>query len=234
MRLFGFVLVVLSHLSSALLHVDAIIVQIQRWGVVGTQHVAEQVLLNGISLSSPSWEVHSIIKNMSTSDLLPFGIINNQTSALKNHTILRSRECIIEGSRLHWTDRVFCDGKVFLTLEHNNTWTAHVQEAVPLKKLWDQETEHSKMKRSHLQEGCIQLMKELKLSEELSVQEIPLTRFLIPILAVMAFSILIIVTFLFSRGDGRRHPGGVIGSIIHYPKDITYTAPEKKFCYSAL
>ncbi|MEQ2242000.1 hypothetical protein ILYODFUR_031256 [Ilyodon furcidens] len=173
MRLFGFVLIVLSHLSSALpLHVE-------------------------------------------------------------NHTILRSRECIIEGSRLHWADRMFCDGKVFLTLEHN-TWTAHVPEAAALKKQWDQETEHSKRERSRLQEGCILLTKELKLSEEQSVQEIHLPRFLIPILAVTAFLVLIIVTILLSRNLGLRQPGGVIGSIIHYPKDITYNAPEKKGCYSTL
>ncbi|MEQ2179134.1 hypothetical protein GOODEAATRI_021498 [Goodea atripinnis] len=72
------------------------------------------------------------------------------------------------GSRLHWADRMFCDGKVFLTLEHNNTWTAHVPEAAVLKKQWDQETEHSKRERSRLQRGCILLTKELKLSEEQS------------------------------------------------------------------
>lgn len=236
MRLLGLVLVVLlSYVSSALPpHTDAIIVQIQRWGVVGTQHVAEHVLLNGISLSRPSWEVQRIIKSISSSDLLPGGINNNHTSALKNHTILRSRECISEGSRLHWIDRMFCDGKLCLTLEHNNTWTAHVPEAIALKKLWDHETEHSKMERSRLQEGCIHLMKELKLSEKHSVQDISLARILIPISAVTAFLMLIIVTILISRISGPRHPGGVIGSIIHYPKDITYATPEEKGSYTML
>uniref|UniRef100_A0A087XUQ8 Uncharacterized protein n=1 Tax=Poecilia formosa TaxID=48698 RepID=A0A087XUQ8_POEFO len=215
---------------------DAIIVQIQQSGVVGAQHVAEQVLLNGISLSSPSWEVQSIIKIMSASDLLPDGICNNHTSVLRNHTVLRSRECIIEGSRLHWSDRVFCDGKVFLTLEYNNTWTAHVPKAKAIKNLWNQEVEHLKIERRRLQEGCIQLMKELKLSEEESVHGIALPRFLIPILAVTAFLMLLIVTILISRGPGLNHPGvaGVIGSIIHYPKDITHTADEKECGYSAL
>ncbi|XP_007559515.1 uncharacterized protein LOC103143056 [Poecilia formosa] len=235
MRFFTFVFIFFKHLSSALpLHVDAIIVQIQQSGVVGAQHVAEQVLLNGISLSSPSWEVQSIIKIMSASDLLPDGICNNHTSVLRNHTVLRSRECIIEGSRLHWSDRVFCDGKVFLTLEYNNTWTAHVPKAKAIKNLWNQEVEHLKIERRRLQEGCIQLMKELKLSEEESVHGIALPRFLIPILAVTAFLMLLIVTILISRGPGLNHPGGVIGSIIHYPKDITHTADEKECGYSAL
>ncbi|XP_014870164.1 uncharacterized protein LOC106934646 [Poecilia latipinna] len=235
MRFFAFVFIFFKHLSSALpLHVDAIIVQIQQSGVVGAQHVTEQVLLNGISLSSPSWEVQSIIKSMSTSDLLPDGICNNHTSVLRNHTVLRSRECIIEGSRLHWSDRVFCDGKVFLTLEYNNTWTAHVPKAKAIKNLWNQEVEHLKIERRRLQEGCIQLMKELKLSEEESVHGIALPRFLIPILAVTAFLMLLIVTILISRGPGLIHPGGVIGSIIHYPKDITHTADEKECGYSAL
>ncbi|XP_015227988.1 PREDICTED: uncharacterized protein LOC107083358 [Cyprinodon variegatus] len=233
MSLFGFILVVLTHLSSAIpLHVDAIIVQIQHWGVVGHQHVTEQVLLNGVSLLNPNQEVKSIIKSMSTHALLPAGIDNNPTTALNNHTILRSRECIIEGSRLHWADRVFYNGKVFLTLEHNDTWAAHLPEATALRQLWNQE--HSQMERRHLQEGCTKLMKELKLSEEQSAQEVPLPRYLVPILAVTAFLMLIVMTILLSRSPGLRNPGGVIGSIIHYPKDMTDTAPTKKGSYSTL
>ena len=86
----------------------------------------------------------------------------------EDHNILRSRECILEGPQLHWTDRVFYDGKVYLTLEHNDTWTAHVPQAVALKELWDQEMPRTRTERIQLQEGCVQLMKELRLSDQQS------------------------------------------------------------------
>lgn len=89
-------------------------------------------------------------------------------SSLGNHTVLRSRECILEGSQLHWTDRVFYDGKVYLTLDHTDTWTAHVPQALTLKVLWDQEVQNTRTGKIHLEKACIQLMKELKLSEEQS------------------------------------------------------------------
>ncbi|AWP04072.1 Hypothetical protein SMAX5B_005933 [Scophthalmus maximus] len=147
-----------------------------------------------------------------------------------NHTVLRSRECILEGSRLRWTDRVFYDGKVYLTLDHTDTWTAHVPQALALKVLWDQEEHRTRPERIRLQEGCIKLMRELKLSEEQSVPGIPLPQVLIPILALLAFTGLIIISLLLSKNWGLGHPGGVIGSVIHYPKDIAEMGPEKKDC----
>lgn len=88
--------------------------------------------------------------------------------SLGNHTILRSRECILEGSQLHWTDRVFYDGEVYLTLDHNDVWTAHKLQALTLKALWDQAEQRTRPEGIHLQEGCIKLMRELKLSEQQS------------------------------------------------------------------
>lgn len=174
---------------------DAIIVQIQQWGVVGAEQFGERVLLNGVSFSRSNHEINNLIKNMSAG-VLPASIGINQISALSkiiflvirgclklfahthyhsnvchpsdDHTILRSRECILEGLQLHWTDHVFYDGKVYLTLEHNDTWTVHVPQAVALKGLWDQDVARTRTERIHLQEGCIQLMKELRLSEKQS------------------------------------------------------------------
>ncbi|KAM6918171.1 uncharacterized protein FYW49_007784 [Xenentodon cancila] len=226
----GFIALLLCRLSWALpLPVDAIVVQIQQWGVVGGQQFGERVLFNGVSLSR-SDEVNNIIKTMSAGALIPASISLNQISALKDHTILRSRECILEGPQLHWTDRVFYDGKVYLTLDHNDTWVAHVPHALALKVLWDQEVQRTKNERIHLQEGCIQLMKELKLSDQRSVLEIPLPQLLVPVLGVVAFFGLIVVSILIYKKQGRRHPGGVIGSLIHYPKDMTDTATERRPC----
>lgn len=177
------------------LPLDTIIVQVQQWGVVGAQRVVDQVLVNGVSLTGSSEEVDRIIQTLSADARLSTLTSVNQTSALSkknlnvtlravkndklfvnsfyitssgNHTVLRSRECILEGSQLHWTDRVFYDGKVYLSLDHTDTWTAQVPQAMALKVLWDQEPQLTRTERIRLQEGCIKLMKELRLSGESS------------------------------------------------------------------
>ncbi|XP_051261773.1 uncharacterized protein LOC127366653 [Dicentrarchus labrax] len=208
--------------------IDTIIVQVQQWGVVGAQRVMEQVLLNGVSLTHKSQEVDHIVQTMSA-DALPRTLISlNQTSPMINLTVTRSRECILEGSQLHWADRVFCDGKLYLTLDHTDTWMAHVPQARALKALWDQEVQRTRMDRIHLQEGCTKLMRELRLSEEQSVQGTLLPQFLIPVSALLLFIGLIMISLLLSKKLGLRHPGGVLGSVIHYPRYMTEMSPEIK------
>ncbi|KAM3603906.1 uncharacterized protein V6R79_003892 [Siganus canaliculatus] len=217
MHFLGFLVLMLCDSCRAFsFPVDTIIVQVQQWGVVGAQQVMDQVLLNGVSLTGTSEEVDSIVQTMSTESLLPTLISINQTSNLRNYTVLRSRECILEGSQLHWTDRVFFDGEVFLSLDHTDTWTVHVPQAQALKDLWDQEVQRTKLERISLQEGCIKLMREIRLSEQESV------------LALLIFTGLISVSILLSKKLGLRHPGGVIGSVIHYPKDMAEMSPGKK------
>ncbi|XP_056247846.1 uncharacterized protein LOC130179110 [Seriola aureovittata] len=227
MHRLGILVLMLFHLSQAFpVPLDTVLVQVQQWVVVGAQRIEEQVLLNGVSLTGTSQEFNSIIKTIST-DGLPLTLISvNQSSVLRNHTIRRSRECILEGSKLHWADRVFYDGKPYLTLDHNDTWTTQVPQAFAFKVLWDQEVQYARTGR--LQEECIKLMRELKLSEEQPVPRIPLPQILIPILAVLAFTGLIIISLLLSKNQGLRHPGGVLGSIIHYPKEMTEVGSEIK------
>lgn len=208
--------------------VDTIIVQVQQWEVVGNGRVVDQVLLNGVSLTGVSQEVDNILQTMSADALLTTRVSVNQTSILRNHTVLRSRECILEGSQLHWTDRVFCDGEVYLTLGHTDTWTAHLPQALALKALWDQEVQRTKTERIRLQEGCIKLMRELRLSQELSVTRTPLPQILIPVLSLLVLAGLIIISLLLSKRHGLRYPGGVIGSVVHYPKDMAEMTPEVK------
>lgn len=61
---------------------------------------------------------------------------------------------------------MFRDGEVYLTLDHTDHWTPHVPEAVDLGFLLDQEEQRTRMERIRLQEGCVKLMKELRLSKE--------------------------------------------------------------------
>lgn len=227
MRSLGVLVLMLCDLSLGVpVPVDTIIVQVQQWGLAGAHQVVEQVLLNGVSLMGKSQEVDSIIQTMSADAPLPTLI--NQTSVLRNHTVLHSRECILEGSEMHWSERVLYDGKVYLTLDHTDTWTAHGPEARDLKVLWDQEERRTKAERTHLQEGCVKLIKELMLSVEQSLPGVRLPQFLIPILALLAFTGLVIISLLLFKTQGLRHPGGVVGSIIHYPKDMAETAPDMK------
>lgn len=208
--------------------VDIVIVQVQQRRVVGAQQVVEQVLLNGVSLTGKSQEVDGIIQTMSADPFLPTLVSFNQTSVMRNHTVLRSRECILEGSQLHWADRVFYDGKVYLTLDHTGTWRAHGPEALAFKAVWDREEPSTQTESTHLREGCINLMRELMLSEEPSVPGISVPQFVMPILAFLVFTGLIIISLRLAKKHGLRHPGGVIGSIVHYPTDMSETTTDPK------
>lgn len=229
MHLTGIFVLMLCHLSGAIpVPVDTVIIQVQQWGVVGDQRVVEQVLLNGVPFIGTSKEVSSIIQTISPDAFLSTLTSLNQIAVLRNHTIFRSRECILEGSQLLWTDRVLYDGEVYLTLDHNDTWTAHLTQALAFKALWDQEEQHTRTERIRLQEGCIKLMRELRLSGDQSVPGFHFPRFLIPVLALLAFIGLIIISLFLYKKQGMRHPGGVIGSVIHYPTDMAEVPPEKK------
>ncbi|CAG07665.1 unnamed protein product [Tetraodon nigroviridis] len=171
MHFFGILLLLfLEPLEGFHVPVDAVIVQVQSWGAVGAQQLRGHVLLNGAALTGENQEVDAIIRSMSVHQHLPSAIGVNLTSVLRNCTLLRSRECILEGSELHWTDRVFCDGKVYLTLDGNDTWTPHVPQALALKESWDQQVERTREQRIRLQEGCFKLMGKLGLSAETSGQ----------------------------------------------------------------
>lgn len=191
----------------------------------------QKVLLNGVAFRGWNQNLNDIIQDIADAALPLYSSVND-TAELRNHNVLRSRECILEGSQLHWTDRLIYDGKVHLSLDSSGTWTAHVPQAQVLKAKWEQEAERTRMEKVRLQEGCIELMKELQLSQEQRVSDIPLPLLLIPILAFIG---LIIISLFLSKNMGLRHPGGVIGSVIHYPKDTAEdTMTIKGFCYHTI
>ncbi|XP_056912000.1 uncharacterized protein LOC130538439 isoform X5 [Takifugu flavidus] len=195
-----------------------VIVQLQTWGVVGAQQLKGHVLLNGVSLPPTNQEVDGIIKSMSVDDHLPNIVGVNLALVLRSCTVLRSRDCILEGSELHWTDRIFCDGKVYLTLGPNDTWIPHVPQAMALKALWDQEIGRTREERIRLQEGCFRLMRKLGLSVETS--ETLLLQYVIPVLCILAFTGFTAISLLLANRLGLNQPGGVIGSVIHYPRGL--------------
>lgn len=222
MSFYGLVFLMLCHRSHSLpVHVDAVKVQYQQRVGAGAHEVTELVLLNGVYLTER--EAKGVLHWIST-DFHPLLLLSaSNSSLLKNHTVVRSRECILEGRRLHWADRVSAGRQLYLTRDRNDAWTPYVPEAVPLKTQWEQMIGRAEAER--LQEGCITLMRELSLSQEHPVNHLP--QLLIPVLAFLAFIGLAAVSFLLSKTHGLRHPGGVIGSVIHYPKDGVAEMPRE-------
>ncbi|XP_057714260.1 uncharacterized protein LOC130930369 isoform X2 [Corythoichthys intestinalis] len=212
-----FVLVTLARLSLTLpVPVDTMVVQLQQWVVLGTQPVLGRVLLNGVPYPGATQEVNGIIQMMSA-DLIPLKLLANQTGVLrKGYTVLRSRDCVLEGSELHWADRVFSDGSLYLSLDHSGVWVAHTQQAMALKASWEQAVGSLES----LQDGCVNLMGKLRFSKDQS--GIPMSQFFIPILGLLAFiGVTALSLLLYTKLR-------VIGSIIHYSKDEEEVHTEKK------
>ncbi|XP_041697825.1 uncharacterized protein LOC121535137 isoform X1 [Coregonus clupeaformis] len=213
------------------------VIQFQRSGVVGEVETVEQVLVNGAPLSSYGKDVSGIIRdvlldNYSESFQQAFEIEENVTNTMtKNHTYhyLRVRECKLDGFRVvRLTDQLLVNGNDFLTLDRStDTWTAEVPQALALKQLWDWDTERMRRERIQLHESCTELMKELTYSEPTTTGAgMSMLTVLAPLLACLAFIALVIASFLISKRqdpNGSGHPGGVLGSIVHYPQNATET-----------
>ncbi|XP_064848624.1 uncharacterized protein LOC135558614 isoform X2 [Oncorhynchus masou masou] len=207
------------------------VIQFQRSGVVGE---VEQVLINGAALSSCEKDVNGILRavllgNYSVSFQQAFEIQENVNNTMtKNHTYqyLRVHESKLDGFRVvHLTERLLINGNEFLTLNRNtDTWTAEVPQALALKHLWDQDTERTRLERIQLHESCAKLMKELTHSEPITTGGgMSMLAALAPLLAGLAFVAMVTRSFLiFKQQDpnvsGR--PGGVLGSIVHYPQSV--------------
>ncbi|XP_019748536.1 uncharacterized protein LOC109529556 [Hippocampus comes] len=220
------VLGILTHLSLAFpVVLDTAGIQVQQWVVSGVRPVSVRVLVNGVPYTGATPEVNKIFQVMSA-DSISLSLLANQTAVLGNHTVLRSRDCILQGPELYWRDRVFCNESLYLSLDHGGAWIAHTRQATALKAAWVQALESSAKEGIFLQETCVDLMEKLKLSEKRSGIAMP--NFLIPILSLLAFTGLMALSLFISKQQGLRHPGGVLGSIIHYPKDMADFHPEKK------
>ncbi|KAM9790186.1 uncharacterized protein LOC133165447 isoform X2 [Syngnathus typhle] len=217
---FGDILVfgILTRLSLALPGpVDTAVVQLQQWVATGARPVSQRVLLNGIPYTGATRQVDGIIQRMLT-DSNPLRLLANQIALSRNHTVLRSRDCILEGLELYWADRVFYDGLPYLSRDRGGAWIAHTPQATALKASWVQALGNPGREGISLQDQCVNLVQKLDLSGEHSGIVMP--HFLIPILSVLAFIGLIALSLLISKQQERQYPGGVVGSIVHYAKDM--------------
>ncbi|XP_077471133.1 uncharacterized protein LOC144085582 [Stigmatopora argus] len=210
------VLFTLNRLSLTLpVRVDTKVIQLQQWVVLDAQRVSGQVLVNWFPYTGITQELNGIIQRMSVG-LIPLNLLANHTGILrKGQTMLRSRNCILNGSELHWTDQVFSNGSLYLSSDHGGVWVAHTPQAMALKALWEQAIRSLQP----LQDECVNLMGNLRFSEDQSDSRDPMPQFLIPILVLLSFIMVTALSFLLYNKQGLLHPGGVIGSIIHYTKE---------------
>ncbi|XP_010881876.1 uncharacterized protein LOC105018268 isoform X2 [Esox lucius] len=214
--------------SCLCLQIDTVI-QFLRSGVFGKVETVEQVLVNGAPLSSCGKDVSSILNavllinyNESFQTIEESG---NNTMKI-SHTYMRVRECKLDSfGVLLLTDRLLVDGNNFLTLDRaTDTWTAEGPQALPLKHLWDRESTRTRREIMQLHESCTKLLEEITCSEPGATGGMDIPTALAPLLAGLGFVILVIASFLISKKQDPTisgHPGGVIGSIIHYPHNIS-------------
>ncbi|XP_010881884.1 uncharacterized protein LOC105018268 isoform X3 [Esox lucius] len=193
--------------SCLCLQIDTVI-QFLRSGVFGKVETVEQVLVNGAPLSSCGKDVSSILNAV----------------LLINYN--ESFQTIEESGNNTMKNRLLVDGNNFLTLDRaTDTWTAEGPQALPLKHLWDRESTRTRREIMQLHESCTKLLEEITCSEPGATgagMDIPTA--LAPLLAGLGFVILVIASFLISKKQDPTisgHPGGVIGSIIHYPHNIS-------------
>ncbi|XP_029498320.1 uncharacterized protein LOC115114322 isoform X2 [Oncorhynchus nerka] len=181
------------------LPIDTVIL-FQRSGVVGEMETVEQVLVNGAPPSSSGKNVSGILRAV---------LMGNYESF---HQAFEIEENV--------------------TNTMTNTWTAEVPQALSLKQLWDWDTEFTRREKMQLHEICTELMKELRQSEPTTNRGTSLLTVLAPLFACLTFVVMVIASFLISKQqDPRvsRHPGGVLGSIVHYYQNVTETQSGKDY-----
>lgn len=215
--------------------VSDMVIQFQYSGVVGGEENVH-VLVNGLNLSNGG-DLSSILR-----DILPDGgtkysilyglmdmVVNRSTvnqTIPKNHSLLRTRQCRIQGSQVYLSDHILYNGRLSLALDGvTDTWTSEAPEAHALKLIWNQNLERTRQERMQLQEGCIKLMKQLTPSE--SKTGVFMVTAMATVLALLAFIGLMMISFLISKKQGSQ-PGGVLGSIVHYPADSNELPQERK------
>ncbi|XP_036393328.1 uncharacterized protein LOC118783520 [Megalops cyprinoides] len=157
---------------------------------------------------------------------------SNHTTA-SNHTYRRLRECRLDEYRvLSVSDQVQYDGTRFLSLDKTtDTWMATVPQARVLQELWDSDKARTQHERMRLERACIQLLKDITHSKD-TVTE-PERReafsFWLPVLAALLLVGLVLVSVLVFKKQGSKgsgYAGAAVGSIIHYPPNLSEVVQE--------
>ncbi|KAJ8378085.1 hypothetical protein AAFF_G00247990 [Aldrovandia affinis] len=203
---------ILWTVSLSLSEAKETIIQYAHSGVFGTVDTTDILTINSVPIEWGDRRNNSFLSNIEN-ETLRMIIKSFKHTTANRHTYQRTRKCRLEEFKiLKVSDRIQYDGREYLSLDSfENTWTAAVPQALALKQQWDQGAEKHEL---NLRNGCMELIKAFTRNEH------PVSKAsfaIIVIIAIVAFLCLCVVIFYISK-NGCGHPGGVLGSIIHYPR----------------
>lgn len=206
---FAFLLVDLS----LALPKDTVIQFERRVLVNGT--VVERILVSYAHLKEQFDNKQPVVRPIQD-ELLKIMVENNYHTASYG-TYTRLRECKMRGYQvLQLYDRFQLNGRDCLSLDpETDTWTVLMPEAQDLKQLWTLEAEHTSLEKTDLKEECKDFIKQM---DDTQNQEghVGVLRVMAPVLATFLFIGFVFISLLISKRHSQQ-PGGVLGSLIHYP-----------------
>lgn len=191
-----------------------LVIQFKR-SVLMNGTVVERIIVNG-AFDSYLKGQHPVVRVRPIKDEALRMIVERDRATTNNCTYMRLRECNLRGYEvLRLSDRFQRNGRDYLVLEPQaDSWTVLVPEANDLKKTWALETDLTRLEKTHLKEDCEEFVKQM--NDKQNREELEVLRVVAPVLTTAVFFGFVFTSILMFKRQGQ-HPGGVIGSIIHYP-----------------
>ncbi|XP_050951967.1 uncharacterized protein LOC127154467 [Labeo rohita] len=191
---------------------DIIIIQFER-SVLLNGTVVERILVNDTHLKG-QFDEQPVVRPIQD-EVLKMMVENDPASATFG-TYIRLRECKLKGYRvLQLSDRFQLNGKDYLILDSDtDSWTVLIPEAQDLKQSWTLKAEYASLEKTYLKEECEEFIKQMKNTQ--NQEGLGVLRVMAPVLATLVFIGFVFMSLLIFKRHGHQ-PGGVLGSIIHYP-----------------
>lgn len=189
-----------------------IIIQFER-SVLLNGTVLERILVSEAKLKG-QFDNQPVVRPIQD-EILKMMVENDHESASYG-TYIRLRECKLRGYQvLQLSDRFQLNGKDYLTLDSDSdSWTVLMPEAQDLKQSWTLKAEQASLEKFNLKEECEEFMKEM--DDTQNQEGIGVLRVMAPVLATVLFISFVFMSILIFKRHGHQ-PGGILGSVIHYP-----------------
>lgn len=186
-----------------------IVIQFER-SVLVNGTVVERVLVNDAHLKGQQPVVRPI------QDEVLKTMVENGHKTASYTTYTRLRKCKFRGHQvLQLSDRFQLNGRDYLILDpQTDSWTALMPELHNLKQPSMLGAESASLEKIHLKDECEQLITEM--NDTQNQEGFDVLRVMAPVLSMFLFITIVFISFLIFKRHGQ-HPGGVLGSIVHYP-----------------